>query len=171
MRIARQFLVETLILSLFSAALGLLISFVISSAIQHLQIPEASQSGLYSQMTQMLRLPFGKLSASIAIDGWVLAFTAAVAFLTTVLSGLVPAIGGSRTDLRSALQSAGLRTTSGREQRLLPHSLLMAEVGLAVVLLASAGLLVRSFFNVLHYDSGFDPHNTLTGVTLLSSSR
>ncbi len=171
MRIVRQFLVESLILSLFSAALGMLISVAISIVIQHLQIPEASESGRSAQMAQMLRLPFGKLSAAIAIDGWVLGFTVGVALLTTVLSGLVPAIGGSRADLRTALQAAPLRTTAGREQRLLRHSLLLAEVGLAVVLLASAGLLVRSFVNLLHYDSGFDPHNTLTGVTLLSSSR
>ncbi len=171
MRIVRQLLVESLILSLFSAALGLLISFVISTLVRHLQLPESPQGVLGSRMTQLLRLPFGKLSASIEMDGWVLVFTAGVAFLTTVLSGLVPAIGGSRTDLRNALQSSALRITAGREQRLLRNSLLLAEVGLAVVLLASAGLLVRSFVNVLDYDSGFDPHNTLSGITLLSSSR
>jgi putative ABC transport system permease protein len=61
--------------------------------------------------------------------------------------------------------------TPGREQRLLRHSLLVIEVGLAVVLLASAGLLARSFVNVMHYESGFDSSNTLTGVTLLSRER
>lgn len=170
-RIVRQFLVESLILSLFSAALGLLIAFVISFMIRHAQVPEGPQGILHLRMTQMPISPFGKLSVSIKIDGWVLAFTAGIAFVTTVLSGLVPAIRGSRTDLRNALQSAALRITQGREQRLLRHFLLLAEVGLAVVLLASSGLLVRSFINVLQYDSGFDPHNTLTGITLLSSSR
>jgi predicted permease len=171
MRLVRQFLIESLILSLFSAALGLLIACVLTSLIRRLQIPETPQAALYSEVAQMLRLPFGKLTSAIEVDGWVLAFTAGVAFLTTVLSGLMPALGGTRTDLRSTLQSAALRVTSGREQRFLRHSLLLAEVGLAVVLLASAGLLVRSFVNVLHYDSGFDPHNTLTAVTLLNSSR
>jgi predicted permease len=171
MRLVRQFLIESLILSLFSAALGLLIACVFTSLIRRLQIPETPQAALYSEVAQMLRLPFGKLTSAIEVDGWVLAFTAGVAFLTTVLSGLVPALGGTRTDLRSTLQSAALRVTSGREQRFLRHSLLLAEVALAVVLLASAGLLVRSFVNVLHYDSGFDPRNTLTAVTLLNSSR
>jgi len=170
-RIVRQFLIESLILSLFSAALGLLIAIAITALIRRLQMPEAPQAALYSGVVQMLRLPFGKLTAAIEVDGWVLAFTVGIAFLTTVLSGLVPAIGGTRSDLRIALQSAGLRVTSGREHRLLRHSLLLAEVALAVVLLASAGLLVRSFVNVLHYDSGFDPGNTLTAVTLLNSSR
>jgi putative ABC transport system permease protein len=170
-RIVRQFLVESLMLSLFSAAFGLLIALVISFMIRHAQIAGSPQDILNSRIAQLVRSPFGKLSASIKIDGWVLAFTAGIAFLTTVLSGLVPAIGESRTDLRNALQSAALRITSGREQRLLRHLLLLAEVGLAVVLLASAGLLIRSFVNVLRYDSGFDPHNTLTGFTLLSASR
>jgi predicted permease len=73
--------------------------------------------------------------------------------------------------LRNALQSAGTRVSSGRDQRLLRHSLLIVEVGLAVVLLTSAGLLIRSFVNVLSYDSGFDPSNTLTGVTLISGQQ
>ena len=54
-------------------------------------------------------------------------------------------------------------------QRLLRHALLVAEVGLAVTLLICAGLLIRSFANVLRYDSGFDSQHTLTGVTVLSS--
>ncbi len=73
--------------------------------------------------------------------------------------------------MRNALQSAAMRISSGREQRLLRHSLLIVEVGLAVVLLTSAGLLIRSFVNVLSYDSGFDPSNTLTGVTLISGQQ
>jgi putative ABC transport system permease protein len=170
-RLVRQFLIESLILSLFSAVLGLLIAVATTALLRSLQIPDTPQAALYSEVAQMLRLPFGKLTAAIQVDGWVLAFTAGIAFLTTVLTGLVPAVGGTRNDLRNALQSAGLRMTSGREQRLLRHSLLLAEVALAVVLLASAGLLIRSFVNVLRYDSGFDPRNTLTAVTLLNSSR
>ena len=170
-RIVRQLLVESLILSLLSAALGLLIAVVITFMIRHAQMPGVYEDSLYSRITQMLGSPFGKLSVSIKVDGWVLAFTAGIAFTTTVLSGLLPAIGGSRTDLRNALQSASRLVTQGREQRLLRHFLLLAEIGLAVVLLASAGLLVRSFINVLRNDSGFNPRNTLTGFTLLSSSR
>ena len=170
-RLVRQFLIESLILSLLSAALGVLIAVAITALIRRLQMPESPQVALYNEVVQMLRLPFGKLTAAIEVDGWVVAFTAGVAFLTTVLSGLVPAIGGTRTDLRNALQSAGLRMTSGRDHRFLRHSLLLVEVALAVVLLASAGLLVRSFVNVLQYDSGFDTRNTLTAVTLLNPSR
>ncbi len=111
------------------------------------------------------------MSASIAVDGWVLAFAVGLALFTTLLFGLAPAIGGASSDLRNALQSAAMRISSGREQRVLRHSLLIVEVGLAVVLLTSAGLLIRSFVNVLSYDSGFDPSHTLTGVTLISGQQ
>jgi predicted permease len=169
LRLIRQFLVESLVLSLLAAAFGLAIAFVVTSVIRKAGTFEGAQ--VSSPTAQLLRLPFGKVSASIAVDGWVLAFAVGLAFLTTLLFGLAPAFGGTRSDLRNALQSAAMRISSGREQRLLRHSLLIVEVGLAVVLLTSAGLLVRSFINVLSYDSGFDPSNTLTGVTLISGQQ
>lgn len=167
LRLIRQFLVESLVLSSLATALGLTIAFVITSLVRHTGTPDASQAP--SRVAQVLRLPFGKLSAIIQVDGWVLAFTVGVALATTLLFGLAPAISGSRTDLRNALQSAGMRISSGREQRLLRHGLLVSEVGLAVVLLASAGLLVRSFIRVMSYDSGFDARNTLTGTMVLQT--
>jgi predicted permease len=169
LRLIRQFLVESLVLSLLAAALGLAIAFVVTSVIRNAGALEGGQ--VSSRAAQLLRLPFGKVSASIAVDGWVLAFAVGLAFLTTLLFGLAPAIGGARSDLRNALQSAAMRISSGRDQRLLRHSLLIVEVGVAVVLLTSAGLLVRSFINVLSYDSGFDPSHTLTGVTLISGQQ
>ncbi len=166
-RLIRQFLVESLVLSSLAAALGLAIAFIVTSLVLHTGTLDASQTP--SRVTQSLRLPFGKLSAIIQVDGWVLAFTVGLALATTLLFGLAPAISGSRTDLRNALQSAGMRISSGREQRFLRHALLVIEVGLAVILLASAGLLVRSFIHVLSYDSGFDARNTLTGTTVLQT--
>jgi predicted permease len=169
LRLIRQFLVESLVLSFLASAVGLAIAFVVTSLIRQAGTLEGAQ--VSSPTAQLLRLPFGKVSASIAVDGWVLAFAVGLALLTTLLFGLAPAIGGARSDLRNALQSAGTRVSSGRDQRLLRHSLLIVEVGLAVVLLTSAGLLIRSFVNVLSYDSGFDPSNTLTGVTLISGQQ
>ena len=169
LRLIRQFLVESLVLSSLAAALGLAIAFVVTSLIRQAGALEGAQ--VSSPTAQLLRLPFGKVSASIAVDGWVLAFAVGLALLTTLLFGLAPAIGGARSDLRNALQSAAMRISSGKEQRLLRHSLLIVEVGLAVVLLTSAGLLIRSFVNVLSYDSGFDPSNTLTSVTLISGQQ
>ena len=170
-RLIRQFLTESLMLATMAAGLGLLIAFVITELVQHAQLPDQPQINLYERAVQLVRLPFGKLSVAIAIDGWVLAFTAMTAVLTTLLFGLVPAIRGTRPDLASALAGGTLRITSGREQRGLRHALLVAEVGLAIVLLSCAGLLIRSFVHVLGGDLGFDPRGTLTGVTLLSGSR
>ncbi|MGB6686410.1 MAG: ABC transporter permease [Terracidiphilus sp.] len=171
LRIVRQLLIESLLLSLLAAALGLAIAFIGTSLIRSANRLDASQAAVHSLAAQALRLPFGKLSGAIQVDGWVLAFAVGLAVLTTLLFGLAPAIGSTRTDLRKALQSAALRITSGREQRLLRHGLLVLEVGLAVVLLSCSGLLIRSFVNVLHYDAGFDPSQTLTAETLLSGSR
>jgi predicted permease len=169
LRLIRQFLVESLVLSSLAAALGLVIAFVITALVRHTGTLNTSPSS--SRIAHLLQLPFGKLSAVIEINAWVLAFVIGLALLTTLLFGLAPAISGSRADLRTALQSAALRVTQAREQRLLRHSLLIIEVALAVVLLASAGLLVRSFVNVMRYESGFDSSDTLTGTTLLSGPR
>jgi len=170
-RLVRQFLTESLLLSTMATGLGLLIAFTVTELVRHTQLPDQPQLNIYERAVQLVRLPFGKLSVAIAIDGWVLAFTVGITVLTTLLFGLAPAIRGTRANLASALQGATLRITSGREQRALRHSLLVAEVGLAIVLLSCAGLLIRSFVHVLGGDLGFDPRDTLTGVTLLSGSR
>ena len=166
-RLIRQFLVENLVLALLSAGLGLALASIVTALVRQTGTLSASQP--QSRIAQLLQLPFGKLSAGFEINAWILAFTIALALLTTVLFGLVPAVAGSRLDLRTALQSAAMRISQSREQRFLRHSLLVSEVALAVILLASAGLFVRSFINVLRYDSGFDSSNTLTASTLLYS--
>ena len=164
-RLIRQFIVESLLLSSLAATLGLAIASVITFVVRHTGTLDGTQ--MPSRITQVVRLPFGKLSATIQIDGWVLAFTVSLAVATTLISGLAPAITGSRADLRTALAAAGARMSSGREQRFFRHSLLVIEIGLALVLLAGAGLLVRSFVRVMSYDSGFIASNTLIGTTSL----
>lgn len=164
-RLMCQFLVESLVLSSLAAALGLIIAFIMTALVRHTGTLDTLQSS--SLIAQLLQLPFGKLNAVIGINAWVLAFVIGLALITTLLFGLAPAISGSRADLRTALQSAAMRLTQAREQRLLRHSLLIIEVALAVVLLASAGLLIRSFVNIMHYESGFDSSDTLTGAALL----
>ena len=170
-RLVRQFLTESLLLSSMAAGLGLLIGFAVTQVIQHVQMPDQPRLNVYERAAQLVRLPFGKLSVAIAIDGWVLAFTVGLAVLTTVLFGLAPAIRGTRLDLSSALQGASQRMSAGREHRVSRNKLLIVEVGLAIVLLSCAGLLIRSFVHVLTSDPGFDARDTLTGVTLLSGSR
>ncbi len=170
-RIIRQLLLEGLVLSSFAAALGFAIAFIATLLIRNAGRLNASQLAVHSDTARVLRLPFGKLSEVIQVDGSVLVFAAGLAVVTTLLFGLAPAISSTRTDLRNSLQVAALRITSGREQRLLRHGLLVLEVGLSVVLLSCSGLLIRSFVNVLHYDAGFDPSHTLTAAALLSGNR
>ena len=165
LRLIRQFIVESLILSSLAAMLGLTIAWVVTVLVRHAATFYGSQ--VPSRASQVLRLPFGKLSATIQIDGWVLAFTVGLAVATALISGLASAISGSRADLRTALSSTGTHMSPSREQRFFRHSLLVIEVGLALVLLAGAGLLVRSFVRVVSYDSGFDASNTLIGTTSL----
>ncbi len=163
-RLIRQSLVESLTLATLGAVLGMGIAAATTWLIRRGGMPGEFSSG--SNIAGMLQVPFGKMSAAVEVNGWVLAFTAGLALLTTVLFGLAPAIGASRTNLQTALQGAARRISSGRQQRRFRRVLLMAEIGLAVLLLTGAGLLIRSFINVLGNDSGFDPRQCLTAQML-----
>ena len=169
-RLIRRSLVESLTLSALSAALGFSIAWITTTLIRRAgNVADSLSSG---QGEQILRLPLGKIGTVIHVDGWVLAFSIGLALVTALLFGLGPALSGTAgSDLRNGLQSGAQRITTGRQQRFLRHALLVLEVGLAVVLLCSAGLLIRSFVNVLRYENGFDPAHTLTGTTLLSGPR
>jgi predicted permease len=160
LRLIRQSLVENLTLSAIASVLGLAIAGAVTWLVRESGTPGTFSSG--SPIANLLQAPFGKLSAAVEVNGWVLAFTAGLALLTTILFGLAPAIGSSRADLRTPLQSAGARASSGRQHRRLRSALLVAEIGLAVLLLSGAGLLIRSFANVLQNGAGFDARQCLT---------
>lgn len=168
-RIVRQFLIESLMLSGFAAGLGLAIAYVVAAVVRHAGLPGGvaiTVHGLRS-FGHSMHESLSKIASVIQVNGWVIAFTVGLALLTTVLFGLAPAISSARTDLRNALQTAGLKITPGRGQRFLRHVLLIAETAIAVALLSSAGLLVRSFVNLMQFDSGVNPAHTLTATTLL----
>jgi predicted permease len=160
LRLIRQALVENLTLSAIASVFGLAIAAAATWLIRQSGAPGEFSSG--SPVADLLQAPFGKLSAAVEVNGWVLAFTAGLALLTTILFGLVPAIGSSRTDLRTALAGAARGVSSGRQQRRLRSVLLASEIGLAVLLLTGAGLLIRSFAHVLQNGTGFDPRQCLT---------
>jgi predicted permease len=160
LRLIRQSLVENLTLSAIASVLGLAIAAAVTWLIRQSGAPGAFSTG--SPIADLLQTPFGKLSAAVEVDGWVLAFTAGLALLTTILFGLAPAIGSSRADLRTALHGTARGVSSGRQQRRLRSILLASEIGLAVMLLTGAGLLIRSFAHVLENGTGFDPRQCLT---------
>ncbi len=94
-------------------------------------------------------------AATYTLDLGVLAWTAGLCFVATLLAGLVPALQMSRPDLAEALREGTRAGAGGVGSRRTRGALVMAEVALAVVLLIGAGLLLRSFERILDVDPGF----------------
>jgi putative ABC transport system permease protein len=143
-RVVRQLLTESLILSLTGGALGLALAFGGVKAL-------------------VLLLPAGFPRANdIHVNGVVFAFTFLVSIATGLLFGLAPAMQASRTDPREGLQKGGRASTSSRRQNALRNALVVTEVSLACVMLIGAGLMLRSFLNLVHLNPGFDEEHVLT---------
>jgi putative ABC transport system permease protein len=97
----------------------------------------------------------------IGMDGPVLIFTLGLSLLTVVFFGLRPAIEASRIHPNQALKETGRGTTQGRARRSMQSLLIVSQTALAVILLTGAGLLLRSFANLLETDPGFRPQRAL----------
>jgi predicted permease len=108
--------------------------------------------------------------AAVHTDGWVLGFTLMVSVLTGVLFGLAPAIQASRPDLTVALAEGGRSGSSAGRQRF-RRGLVVAQIALALMLVTSAGLLIRSFVRMRGVDPGFDPSHLLSAEVELSPVR
>jgi putative ABC transport system permease protein len=98
---------------------------------------------------------------SVPIDGSVLAFAAAITVATTILFGIVPAIGAARAGAAEALRS-GHRAGGSRKHALAQQTMVVAEVALCLVLLAGAGLLLRSFHRLFEVNPGFRTERLVT---------
>jgi putative ABC transport system permease protein len=92
----------------------------------------------------------------------VLLFTLAVSLATAFIFGLWPAIQGSRTQTREALQSASQRATAGIGTRRAQNVLVVAEVSLSLILLVMAGLMIRSFAKLTNIDPGMSTANVMS---------
>lgn len=148
-RIVRQLLTESLMLSVAGGALGVLLAIWGVHAITALLTGGSSQS-------------FGYV---VAPDGRVLAFTVAVTVLTGLAFGLAPALRGTRVNLTPALKEnpsslPGGATCAGRRLRL-GSALVIVQVALSILVLAGAGLLVRTLRNLHDVNPGFDTHHVL----------
>jgi predicted permease len=141
-RLIRQLLTESGLLALLAGALGLFIARVGIKALASLSPPNLPQL------------------ASVEIDGKVLAFTTVVSLLTGLVFGLAPALKISQAHPGEALK-AGRSTSGGSDGRRLRNLLVITEFGLAVLLLAGAGLLVRSFLQLQAVELGFNPERVL----------
>jgi predicted permease len=149
-RIVHQFLTESIVLSLAGMIPALLLAVWGTHALQAMLQPDAG-----TFRSRLFRWD------DIGIDTPVLLFTLGLALVTGILFGVAPAFFASRTDLNSPLKEGG-RSMSGGHASNVRKILVASEVAFAIVLLAGAGLLMRSFLNLRAIDPGFDPHNVLT---------
>jgi putative ABC transport system permease protein len=133
-RLVRQLLTESAVLACAGGLAGIGLAFF---AIRSL--------GLLTRDPRLLNVP---------IDGTVLAFAAAVTGATTILFGIAPAIRAARVGAAEALKS-GPRAGGSRERSLAQQTLVVLEVALCLVLLAGAGLLIKSFRRVMDVNPGF----------------
>jgi predicted permease len=143
-RLIRQLLTESLLLGSLGAGLGVLFALWI-------------KGGLFLVTDWGGR---GMSSLNPRLDLRVLGFTLALAFLTSVIFGIVPAFRATRLDLTPTLKDTGRNSTVlGRS--LLSKSLVVLQVSLSVLLLIGAGLLIRTLRNLQHVDPGFNANNLL----------
>jgi len=142
-RLVQQLLTESIVMSLMGGALGVLIALGGVNVLVAYLPPNTPRLG------------------EIGVDGGVLGFALAISILTGLAFGTIPAALTSRLHLPSSLKE-GVRSSAGTGQRRLREALLVCEVALALMLLAGAGLLVRSFQQMLTSDPGFEPGGVLT---------
>jgi putative ABC transport system permease protein len=143
-RLLRQLVTESLILGVAGAALGVLLAYAGIPALLSL-IP--------------VDLP---LWMNFSPDHRVLSFAFAISLLTTLGFGIIPAFGSFHSDLTDSLKEGGGGGTSGLRSKLLRNGLVVGEVALSVILLAGAGLMIRSFLALRMQDLGYRPENVLT---------
>jgi putative ABC transport system permease protein len=99
---------------------------------------------------------------SVALNSWVLVFSVCLSFVTSVLFGLWPAWHTSRADIQLALKSGGHGSSETAGAKRSRDLLVIAEVALTLILLSTAGLVLKSFANARNLGLGFDPHLLLS---------
>lgn len=154
-RLIWQLLIESIVLTLFGAAGGLLLASSLTSY-------------LAANMPDAAWLP---QSAQVHVDFRVFLFSLGLAIATGLLAGVFPALQMSRLELANDLKTAGRANTPARRENRLRDVLVATEVALSVVLLVAAGLLVRSFEQLLSKNLGLRAANTLTMKFFLPDSK
>jgi putative ABC transport system permease protein len=151
--IVRQLLTESLLLSLTGGAVGLLLAawgIDLLLALSPQNLPRIN---------------------AIGINGPVLGFTLVISMATGIFFGLIPALKAAQPDLNEVLKGGSNASASGVGRNWLRSSLIVGELGLAVVLLTGAGLLINSFIRLNRVELGFNPENVLSAGLNLSLNK
>ncbi|HZQ19091.1 MAG TPA: ABC transporter permease [Terriglobales bacterium] len=153
LRLMRQLMMESILLSIAGAALGIFLASCMISGVLRLypeNLPRADQVG---------------------IDLRVLLFSTALAIVTGILFGLVPSFQIAPISLVANIRAGDRTSTSSRGHNRLRSGLVIAETAVGVMLLIGAGLLLRSLHRLAHVDLGLDPNHLLTASFDLSETR
>ena len=143
-QIIRQLLLESMVLAVLGGGLGLCFAAWGRDLLVALSPPGVSRF------------------EGLALNGWVLAFTLALSFASSLLFGLWPAWHTSRTDIQLALKSGGYGSSEAPGARRSRDLLVIGEVAITLMLLSAAGLVLKSFANARGLGLGFDPHLLLS---------
>ncbi|HEY4988754.1 MAG TPA: ABC transporter permease [Opitutaceae bacterium] len=153
-RLVRQFITESVLLSVCGGALGVALAY----------------AGLDVMKKTM---PDGTIPANLQVemDGRVLLFVFGLSIVTGLIFGIVPALKATRPDLTNPIKQGGGGASAGHSSKRFRGTLVVSEVALAFMLLAGAGLLIRSFFRMQTVDTGFDSTNVVTAELPISDRR
>ena len=143
-RLMRQLLTESVLLAVMGAAVGLLVAYWLGDG-----------------LAAFISVGWLPMSLRIVPDARVLAFTAAVSFAAAFLFGVVPAWQATQLEVSPALKGFSGSQSDGRPRQRFSRVLLVSQVALSLVLLASAGLMARTLANLHHLDPGFRLQNVL----------
>ena len=153
LQIIRQLLTESTLLALVGGGFGILI------AVWGIDALLALSPGNLPRMDE------------VRVDGAVAGFTFAVSLLTGMIFGLAPAVQVSKANLNEFLKEGARGSTGGTRANRVRSTLVIVEVALSLVLLIGAGLMIRSFMQLMNVSPGFNPQNVLTMQIFLPQSK
>lgn len=149
LRLLRQVLTESVMLALLGGVAGVFLAVLGIDLLKSIGAPTVPR----------LR--------EVNLDLRVLITTFAISVGTGIVFGLVPGLASAKPELTETLKEGGRSSTAGKNRNRLRNALVIAEVALALVLLTSAGLLMKSFVHLQNVNPGFDSHNVLTAEVSL----
>jgi putative ABC transport system permease protein len=154
MRLLRMLLTESVLLAGFGGVHGIALGY-----------------GLLRWIQRLLPPFYFPAEANVSMDGRVLLFLAAVTIVTSIAFGLAPALHASRRDAAEALREGGRTSSAGRWDVRVRHLFVAAQVAAAFILLAGAGVLLRSFQRVIDIDTGYNVEGIVAAYLPLPMER